>query len=55
MRFELSEASNIMDFSKRVNIRDLSDLEKLQEKFGGYSLIINFRKKTIEIYDDYRE
>lgn len=36
-----------------VEVKDLSDLHKLQDEEGNYPLIIH--DNVIEIYDDYRE
>jgi hypothetical protein len=53
MIFEVSK-SNDWDYKDTVCINSIEDLQKFQEECG-HSIIINFKSKTIEIYDGYRE
>ena len=65
MKFTISKSSDTFgykDYEAEINI--LEDLEKLQkdnaipadnDNWKNPSLIIDFRSKTIEIYDYYRE
>lgn len=53
MTFTLLKASDWC-FRTTITIKDLSELEDLQSRFG-YQLIVNFVTKTITIYDDYVE
>lgn len=52
MVFEVSKSSD-WNHKDTVCIDSIEDLQKFQEKCDN-SIIINFRSKTIEIYD-YRE
>ena len=64
MIFELSKSSDWSEEVKDIEINTIDDLEKLQEEYAipknsdnwkNPSLIIDFKSKTIEIYDNYRE
>lgn len=53
MNFEVSKSSD-WDYKDTVCINSIEDLQKFQEECCN-SIIINFKSKTIEIYDGYRE
>lgn len=53
MKFTITKTSDWY-FEKEIEINTLSDLEFLQKRYGS-ELIVDFKKKLIEIYDDYRE
>ena len=66
MKFNLLKASDgwtIKNEEDVVDINTLDDLEELQEKYkrrdyiedGCYDLIINFKRKSIMVYDCYIE
>ena len=53
MFFDIFRTSD-WDYKARKEIKTLEDLEQLEEE-NRASLIVDFRGKTIEIYDGYRE
>ena len=53
MIFEVSKSSD-WDYKDTVCINSIEDLQKFQEECE-HSIIINFNKMSIEIYDGYRE
>lgn len=46
---------SVMDFVASVEINSLEDLQSLQKEFHDESLIVDFSKQTIEIYNARRE
>ena len=55
MKFTISRSSDLWhdeDYEKEIN--SLDELKQSQMD-SGHSIIINFERNSIEIYDDYRE
>lgn len=55
MKFTISESSDIWgDKAYEKEINSLDELKQFQIE-SGHSIIINFERNSIEIYDGYRE
>ena len=55
MIFTISKSSDFCqdeDYEKEIN--SLDELKQFQIE-SGHSIIVNFKRNSIEIYDDYRE
>ena len=53
MFFDITRSS-VWDYKARKEINTLEELERFQKE-NHAPLIVDFRERTIEIYDDYRE